>query len=209
MTERKEGIAPKEITAALIKKTQEQTVSSFRGLMDRMEATVEENGEFFVKLGRGKGLGSSPVDNRALILKEGRKNSAMQIPGTDMFDYVVITEKGPKIMTMDRLLFKAYFLSPQDQYDGIFAEDSDGSYILLERNQPSLRLKECLKGDEEFVTEAMRKSIEVARDRPALTEELRKQNTAKALLALVSPTTQPPSGESTAAAPTTPPTAAA
>ncbi len=96
-----------------------ETAQSFRLSMNEMEASVHTNGEFFVKVGSADakssinlGLGNLTIDTRALILKEGR----LKGPEGKEIDLVARTAKGPKLITMTILEFRALVSPGTERY---------------------------------------------------------------------------------------------
>lgn len=141
--------------------------------MDRMEASVSNNGEFFVRTGSKPG-GMMHYDSRALILKEGRKSNyrirdEFESDTGEDFDYVVITRKGPVIVTMKKHTLENDLVAGYDErrsYGGGFHDVYGGLSLTTKSftfNAPTREITS--KEDKEFVSEAMRRSIEVAKER--------------------------------------------
>lgn len=132
-----------------------QTESEYIKLMDKMEASASEYGDFFVTVGQ-KSKDTSVPDNRALILIAGRKNALAD----NKYDYAAITKEGEKIITTDK------------EMNSLESADIIG------------RLTEVSgDADEKFIDEAMANSIKKAKDiKTTIETEQKKQARAKKLL---------------------------
>ena len=67
------GSEPHErITRKNVEEAEKQAEASYIKLMDDWEASVPDNGQFFIEVGTKANQDGSTIDTRALILKEGR-----------------------------------------------------------------------------------------------------------------------------------------
>lgn len=171
--------SPKKI----IEQATQETESAYIKLMDEMEASVPQNGNFFIKVG-GKSMppiGSTPtvitanVDTRALILNEGREkidNAGVK----HSKEYVVATRKGLKILTITPEQLEERAVS-----GGNFQEDpTNGKEIIDWKNGNASYLRDARDEDSSFIQESLQKSIEEARKTSkTLGGEKRKQTAAQ------------------------------
>lgn len=178
--------------------------------MDDMEASVPENGRFFIKLGE-KTYDSN--DNRVIILHEGGKTAEGK------FEYAVITDRGPMKLTLDKELDESEILANRRSFRGVLVLDSSstqGDNLIVKSKLDftnsnygtQLELLPIGEADQNFLSEAITKSIEKSRatsenatNKAALEAEEIKQTVAKGLSDLFSRAIQPPIGKGPASPP--------
>ncbi|MDO8621379.1 MAG: hypothetical protein Q7R31_03845 [Candidatus Levybacteria bacterium] len=183
------------ISSEAVAEAQKQTESSFIQLMNRMEASIPTNGDFFIKLGQRED------GSRVLILREGRKRTE-----TDS-DYIAITRFGPKkvILSTSDFSTDSAGLKKINGELNIYTRDR-AENLELSVAVPKLSLSRAVAlhpitsdEDKKFVKEAMSNSIKVAKEtsqtvknKAALEAEQRDQAIAKELLDLFPASIQAP-----------------
>lgn len=204
-----------QIAERKLKEARRETASINHKLMDQMEESAPENGSFYFKLGRKSEDGKT--DNRVLILNEGRRTDEGK------FEYATITDMGSMKMTLVKELADWDMRKRLSEFKYIYEHNSregdhrivDYSLDLSGGDASEIKLSPIGDADQDFLNEAMTKSIEKARAtsenakiKAGLEAEQKKQATAKGLLDLFNKAIQPPTGEGPAA-PTasTPPSA--
>lgn len=222
---------PKQEAHNKLVESMTQAEKAFVELMDQMEASVPEKGNYFWKIGSKEGIParinvSGKTDRRTLILKEGIP--PIKIESEEDNRYVVITRNGLGVITASRgkLNELSYFSSknPKDAaLDGFVHSvdrnytpgiDTFGNVIRIHEGEgkklvvKELPLRDISPQEENMVADLMSKSIEAEKEyvgrQTAFTEgESKKQAMARNLLNLLKPS-QPPAGEGPAAPPSPP-----
>lgn len=170
------------VTSEQVKEAQKQTEDSYVALMDEMEASVTQNGDFFIKVGKVSENPMPYTDTRALILKEGRpkkvadgaSNAVYRGPSAgfpqflnglekppQLEEYMTITREGLKIIAVPAEDSQNLLTSKSWKNDGFYNE-TRGKEIVWEGKAftPSEIIGE---EDEKFFAEAIAKSIDVSR----------------------------------------------
>lgn len=240
----KSGSEPHErITRESVEEAEEQIEVSYIKIMDDWEASVPDNGQFFIKVGR-KVMAKDPasyVDTRALILKEGRPTQSLldrelnaAIAGDDETSqeamealgvpddlrqklsvtpqspkqYIAMTRKGPKIMTLTGNDFEKLSRLGIDEKGGF--SDSGRTISYGESASHYTDLTDDDAGDK-FHNEALTKSIQISRElsenaknKRALDAAKQEQARAQRLSELSNKSIKPPTGEGPTAPPSSP-----
>lgn len=202
---------PAQIAAKKLAEEQSKTTSIYRKLMEDMRTSVLENGLFYFELGREPEDGMA--DNRIIILKEGR-SYPKTIEGR--FEYAVITNQGAMKLTLDQELYQSKLMEKRMYFKNITSRDIyQGDKMIVQSNldfgdygRNELKLSPIGDTDQDFLQEAMTKSIEKARAtsentriKAGLEAEQKKQTAAIGLSNLFNKAIHPPTGESPTTAP--------
>ncbi len=188
MPEEQPPVRQEPITPEAVREAQKQTEATNIALMDKMEASVPENGGFFIKLGTKADQDGNTMDTRALILIVGMPTepkkpklttesrldaelnaigvgtTALELPEFMIRkgpkQQIVLTRKGLKVMTLSDNDFERLLQLEANAKGGF----SDGSNTIAWGESAShyTDLTNDEDGDNLF-NEALTKSIEVSR----------------------------------------------
>lgn len=187
-------------------------------LMDNMEASVLQNGEFFRKLGDKPTLTKKYVlDTRALIFNSRVQEKGRPPVVEDREAHAVITRKGQRKLVVNRDEWKKIIsMGSDEEKRSKFAASGDkiagregivGNDQLIIELGTEIKICNLKEIDNDSVNSAISASIGVARetsrtaqDKKNLEAEQRKLVEARELSKLFNTLTQPPAGETSSPA---------